>query len=103
MGKFQSRKCQTPVLKLLVGLHGRLCMLLWDALPARSRLDLRHSALRAQGLCDAEPEFLCPTVRVEARLWHPAGTASHSQVREEVAVLAKAPGEMQNCSCAWRT
>lgn len=103
MGKFQSRKCQTLVLKLLVGLHRRLCVLLWDVLLARSRLDPRCSASRARGLCDAEPEFRGPMVRVGAWPRRPAGTAPNDQVREEVAVLAKAPGEMQNCSCAWGT
>lgn len=118
MGKFQSRKCQVLVLKLLVGLHGMLCgmlsaccsgmlstccsgmffmccsgMLCW----------LVSSALHAQGLCNAEPEFPCPTVRAGARPWCPASTALDGQVREKVTVPAKAPGKIQNCFCAWRT
>lgn len=78
-------------------------MLPWDALPARSRSDLHRSASRARGLGDAEPEFLRPTVRVGAWPRRPAGMTPDCQVREEVAMLAKAPSEMQNCSCARRT
>lgn len=51
-----------PVLKLLLGCHGRLCVLLWDALPACSR-----SASRAQDSCNVEPQFLHPMVRFGAR------------------------------------
>lgn len=95
---FSPENAATPVLKLLMGLRRRLCLLLWDALRARS-----PSASRAQGLCDAEPEFPCPVVRAGARPRRPAVMARDGQVREEVAMLAKGPGEMQNCSCARRT
>lgn len=58
MGKFKSRKCQTPILEALLGLCGRSCVLPWDAPRGRSHLDLCGFALLAQGLGVVEPELI---------------------------------------------
>lgn len=73
---------------------------------------LRGAAARCsaglQPLCIACPGLVQCGAGIPAsygEVWgtaqRPASTSLGNQEREEVAVLAKAPGEMQNRSCAW--